>query len=224
MHFDHEVGCDQGGPQPPAEGWYVDNVFEECDAPGEYYFSSAEKALYYTFNATEGPTGDESFALTTTKIIFNVSGTQARPVRNVTIRGLTIRDAALTYLGTTDADIHYNPSDSDWVIQRSGAVLLQGTEGFVFEQNHVTRCDGNGLFLSDYNRNASVVGNEFSFTGDNAMSSFGSTGRCPRMPKTRFCFTITFFDQLNTNDTRILLYKTRIVLLEPCFLSTDPPY
>eukprot|EP01043_Picozoa_sp_COSAG02_P018682 COSAG02_NODE_878_length_16266_cov_8.886559_7_plen_269_part_00 len=26
VHFDHEVGCDQGGPQPPTEGWYVDNV------------------------------------------------------------------------------------------------------------------------------------------------------------------------------------------------------
>ena len=119
VHFDHGVGCDQAGPQPPTEGWYVDNVFEECDAPGEYYFSAEEKALYYTFNATEGPTGLESFALTTTKVIFNVSGTQAVPVVNVTIRGLTIRDAALTYLGTTEADIHYNPSDSDWVIQRS---------------------------------------------------------------------------------------------------------
>jgi hypothetical protein len=42
----------------------------------------------------------------------------------------------------------------------------------------VTRCDGNGLFLSNYNRNATILGNEFSFTGDNAMSSFGSTGRC----------------------------------------------
>eukprot|EP01043_Picozoa_sp_COSAG02_P018683 COSAG02_NODE_878_length_16266_cov_8.886559_8_plen_461_part_00 len=99
-------------------------------------------------------------------------------MRNVTIRGLTIRDAALTYLGRTEADIHYNPSDSDWAIQRSGAVLLSGTEGFTFEQNHVTRCDGNGLFLSDYNRNVAILGNEFSYTGDNAMSSFGSTGRC----------------------------------------------
>ena len=97
-------------------------------------------------------------------------------MRNVTIRGLTIRDAALTFLGTTEADIHYNPSSSDWTIQRSGAVLLQGTESFLFEQNCVTRCDGNGLFLSDYNRGASILGNEFSFTGDNAMSSFGSTG------------------------------------------------
>jgi hypothetical protein len=67
------------------------------------------KALYYTFNATELPTGLEEFSLTTTKVILNVSGTQAHPVRNVTIRGLTIRDAALTFLGTTQADVHYIP-------------------------------------------------------------------------------------------------------------------
>ena len=137
-------------------------MFEECDSPGEYFFDAGKKALYYTFNATEQPTGAEEFYLTTTKVIFNVSGTQARPITGVTIRGLTIRDAALTYLGTTDADVHYIPSDSDWVIQRSGAVLLTGTEGFVFDGNHVTRCDGNGLFLSDYNRNASITRNEFS--------------------------------------------------------------
>ena len=38
------------------------------------------------------------------KVLFNISGTMAEPVRDVAIRGLTIRDAAYTYLGTTDAD------------------------------------------------------------------------------------------------------------------------
>ena len=36
--------------------------------------------------------------------MFNVSGTQVNPVTGVTIRGLTIRDAALTFLGTTPAE------------------------------------------------------------------------------------------------------------------------
>jgi hypothetical protein len=53
-------------------------------------------------------------------------------VKDATIRGLTIRDAAFTYLGTSAADVHYLPSASDWTIQRSGAVLIEGTEGFVF--------------------------------------------------------------------------------------------
>ena len=38
------------------------------------------------------------------KVLFNLSGTMAEPVRDVAIRGLTIRDAAYTFLGTTEAD------------------------------------------------------------------------------------------------------------------------
>ena len=178
VNFDEQIGCDQSGVNAHINGWYVDNVKEECDWPGEYYLDAEEKALYYVFNGTESPAGDEDLSLITTKVIFNVSGTQAAPVTGVTIRGLTIRDAALTYLGTSPADVHYIPSDSDWAINRGGAVLLEGTEDFRFEGNEVTRCDGNGVFLSNYNRNTSLIGNDFSWIGASAMQGFGSMGRC----------------------------------------------
>jgi hypothetical protein len=179
VHFDYSVGCDQGGPAPGAfPYWFVENVLEECDSPGEFFYDSANKSLYFTFNATEKPTGNEDFSLTRTKVIFNVTGTMAKPVRDVTIRGLVIRDAAYTYLGTTPADIHYLPASSDWTIQRSGAVLLEGTERFHFEKNCLTKCDGNGIFLSDFNRNTSISENEISWIGDNAMSAFGSMDTC----------------------------------------------
>ena len=48
------------------------------------------------------------------KVLFNITGSQRDPVRNLTIRGLVLRDAALTYLGTTRADVHWMPSDGDW--------------------------------------------------------------------------------------------------------------
>jgi hypothetical protein len=37
-------------------------------------------------------------------------------VRNVTVRGIIFRDAALTYLGTTEADYHELPSTGDWYV------------------------------------------------------------------------------------------------------------
>lgn len=123
-------------------------------------------------------TGSEQFSLTTAKVLFNISGTQQRPVKNLTIRGLTIRDAALTYLGTTEADVHWMPSDGDWGLARSGAVLAEGTEGFTFRQNHVTRVDGTGVFLNNYHRGALLANNEFSWIGESAMSAFGSSSHC----------------------------------------------
>ena len=47
--------------------------------------------------------------------MFNITGSQAAPVRNVTVRGLEIRDTALTYLGTDVADKHSMPSGQYYI-------------------------------------------------------------------------------------------------------------
>ena len=126
-----QVGCDQGGPTPAQPGkawdWWIENVKEECDAPGEYFYDAEEEALYLTFNGTEAPTGQEALALTRTKVLLNISGSQAAPVRNVTVQGLTLRDAALTYLGTSEADVQWLPSEGVIEFPQGGIwAFLQG--------------------------------------------------------------------------------------------------
>lgn len=50
-----------------------------------------------------------------TKVLFNVSGSQSAPVVGLTIRGIEIRDTALTYYGTDEASKHSMPTGGDWV-------------------------------------------------------------------------------------------------------------
>ena len=119
--------------------WYIENVKEECDSPGEYFYDSEEQALYYTFNGTESPTGTEQLSLTHAKVIFNISGTPGTPVSDLKIQGLTIRDAAFTFLGTSEADRHWLPSEGDWALQRSGAVHIEGAERVTLHSNQFTR-------------------------------------------------------------------------------------
>ena len=111
-------------------------------------------------------------------MLLNITGSQDRPVRNIRIRGISFQDAALTYLGTTAADVHYLPSSGDWALQRSGAVTLSGVEDLIIEHCEFTRCDGNGISLNDYARDVSFVGNDFNWIGESAMTSFGSTSDC----------------------------------------------
>lgn len=132
----------------------------------QYFYDVEEEALYFTFNGTDTPTGDEDFYLTRTKVLFNISGSMDDPVQNVTIRGLTLRDAAYTYLGTTEADRHWLPSEGDWALQRSGAITMEGASGIHIDQNQITRVDGNGIFLGGYTRKVKITRNDFNWIGD----------------------------------------------------------
>ena len=181
VRFDPTVGCDQGGPTSKsgaAWDWFIEGVREECDSPGEYYHDEEAEAIFYVFNGTETPTGREDFSMTRLKVLFDVRGSQSAPVRNLRIRGLTIRDAALTYLGTTEADKHELPSTGDWALARSGAVRLEGVENVTLARNHFTRCDGNAVSLNHFARGVAFLGNDFSWLGESAMTAFGSTSDC----------------------------------------------
>ncbi len=74
---------------------------EECDSPMEYFYDEKEQKLYYNFNSTSGPTGSEQWVAPQAQMLFNISGSIANAVRNITIRGLLMRDTAYTSLGTT---------------------------------------------------------------------------------------------------------------------------
>jgi hypothetical protein len=94
-------------------------------------------------------------------------------VTDVKIQGVTMRDTRITYL-----DPHGMPSGGDWALQRSGAVFLQGTERCTVASNKMVRLDGNAVFLSAYNRNATIAKNDVSWNGDTAFAAWGITGKC----------------------------------------------
>ena len=63
-------------------------------------------------------------------------------------------------------------------LERSGAILFEGTELATVTECLFERLDGNGIFLSNYNRNATLSHNEMAWIGGTAMAAWGSTGRC----------------------------------------------
>jgi hypothetical protein len=161
--------------------WPQENVREEVDTYREWFYNSSSMVLYYmpnSTNTTQPPPDAEHFAATRTKVLFNVTGTSALPVSNLTIRGLEIRDTALTYYGTDQASKHGMPTGGDWALERAGAILLEGTEFSTVSKCLFERIDGNGIFLSNWNRNATLARNELAWIGGTAMAAWGSTGPC----------------------------------------------
>mmetsp|Transcript_29880 Transcript_29880/g.95178 ORF Transcript_29880/g.95178 Transcript_29880/m.95178 type:complete len:466 (-) Transcript_29880:243-1640(-) len=177
-HFTFGRGGFQGARGATAGGdWFVENLFEELDAPGEFYFEPAAGRLYVFHNGSGAPGAEAEAVVPVLRVLFNITGTQWQPVRDVTVSDISFRSSRYTYL-----DPHGVPSGGDWALDRVAAVFLQGTKGVAIQRCAFERLDGNGVMLSGYNRNATISHSDFSFLGGNAIASWGFTNETATDP------------------------------------------
>ena len=160
-----------------AGDWFIENVFEEFDSPNEFFWDKATQKLYYYHNATGPPPLGASYEVPQQRTLFNLNASRWRPIRDVTIRGLTLTATRYTYM-----DPHGVPSAGDFAVARSAAVSLEGTIGVSLSDCNFTRLDGNAIIVSGFNRNATVANNSFSWIGDNAVVVWGKTNETAANP------------------------------------------
>lgn len=149
---------------------FVEGVREELDAPDEWHFDAATGELTWFFNATSGTPPPAAVVATSLQSLVRVVGTAAAPARGITLAGLGFRDTAYSFM-----EPHGMPSGGDWALRRDAALFLDGTEDVVIDGCVMERLDGNAVMLSGYNRRAAITRNEFAFTGDSVIASWGRT-------------------------------------------------
>eukprot|EP00037_Helgoeca_nana_P024366 m.258539 g.258539 ORF g.258539 m.258539 type:complete len:924 (+) comp26623_c0_seq1:107-2878(+) len=169
IHFG--VGGYQGCRGGPGQDWFVENVLELLDSPGEHFIDEKTNTIYFAANSTSGPPPqDLELAVPALKIIVLVNATQADPVKSLTFNNIGFRDAAPTYM-----DPHGVPSGGDWALERLGAVFLEGTVGLSINTCLFERLDGNGVMISGFNRGVSIINSHFAWTGGTAIAAWGRT-------------------------------------------------
>lgn len=147
--------------------FFVDNVLEELDAPGEWFLDKRKGILYYY----PEPGTDLRSALVEAPVLdqaIQFKGTQRDPVQYVSVQGFRIAHTATTYLSAYEV-----PSLSDWAIHRGGSVFAEGTRNCSIEACWFDAVGGNGIFVNNYNRAFSAVGCKFTETGDSAICFVG---------------------------------------------------
>ena len=87
----------QGSRGGPGSDWYIENTMAFLDAPGEWYLDADSRKLYFFANGTDAPSSS-GFEAVYAQTLLNVNGSQAAPVRNLSLVNLGFRDAAPTYL------------------------------------------------------------------------------------------------------------------------------
>ena len=158
--FQEARGCGSG-----AE-WMVENIFEELDSPGEWFYDADEQKLYLYPNETSPPTNGVGTVL---HRLFNIEGSMSHPVHNISLMNITFTQTEPTYFESYEV-----PSGGDWSIHRGGTVFVEGVDGFTMQNCRFDSPGGNALFFSNYVRNAVIEANEFIYTGDSAIAAVGS--------------------------------------------------
>jgi hypothetical protein len=51
---------------------YVDGIFEELDAPNEFFYDAPNQMLYYFYNGSGSPPSDDVFVATNLKVLINI--------------------------------------------------------------------------------------------------------------------------------------------------------
>ncbi len=118
-NFTFGKGGFQGARGDNAGGdFFIENVFEELDHPGEFYFDKSASRLYLYHNGTGPP--PNTIVAPQLQVLVNISGTQWDPVRGISLEGIGYTATAFTYM-----EPHAIPSAGDWALERYAAVYLQ---------------------------------------------------------------------------------------------------
>lgn len=160
----------------------VENVLEELDSPGEWYFDSDTQKLYYW-----PPAGIDvqtaKFEGVVLKSFFEIKGDLENPVSNIAIKGIKFEYAQRTIME------EYEPLlRSDWTIYRGAAIFLEGSENCSIEDCEFANLGGNVIFISGYNDQAKIAGNHIHDCGASAVSFVGdpSAVRSPSFQYSQF--------------------------------------
>jgi hypothetical protein len=146
---------------------FVENIFEELDAPGEWFLDQEQSRLYFY-----PPSGVDMKTATVEAVrlrhLVEFRGSESAPVRHVRIRGLAFRHAARTFMENREPLLR-----SDWTTYRGGAILLEGTEDCALEEITVDQVGGNAVFAGNYNRRLAIRRAHIVAAGANGVAFVG---------------------------------------------------
>ena len=150
-----------------AEYRFVENIFEELDAPGEWYHDARSHTLY--FYPAQGldlrTAAVESVRL---RHLIEFRGSEQEPAANITFSGITFTHAARTFMDNREPLVR-----SDWTTYRGGTLFFDGASNCRIEKCTIEQVGGNAVFFSNYNRNCAVQSCRISDAGGNGVAFVG---------------------------------------------------
>lgn len=165
----------------------VENIFEELDAPGEWYYDSQKSVLYY-YPLPGEDIDHAEFETAQLKHLVELRGNAENPVKNIHMEGLEFTRTLRTFMEKYEPLLR-----SDWTVYRGGALVFEGTENCSLRDCYLYNLGGNAVFLSCYNRYATISGCHFTKIGASAVCFVGDP-EAVRSPSFQYGKSVPFED------------------------------
>lgn len=146
---------------------FVENIKEELDVPGEWYYDRSESKLYY-MPLPEIDLDEAKVEIVRLKHLIEFNGTKESPVRGIHLQGLTFKHTARTFMENKEQLLR-----SDWTMYRGGAIVFNGAEECSVENCEFDHLGGNTIFVNNYNRYLTVRGCYIHHSGANGIVFVG---------------------------------------------------
>ncbi|MFF2960709.1 right-handed parallel beta-helix repeat-containing protein [Streptomyces sp. NPDC057963] len=148
----------------------VENVFEELDAPGEWFYDKPAGKLYFYPPAGTDPARARVETAERNELIRVEGRGPGDAVHHLTFSGFTFARTHRTLFNTPYEKLQLG----DWAIARAAAVHLKNTENVSVRDSHFDQLGGNALLIDGYNSHDAVSGNEFSHSGASDIAVVGN--------------------------------------------------
>jgi len=167
---------------PHTHDRFVENIFEELDAPGEWFHDVKTQRLYF-YPPAGLDLAKASIETACLRNILELRGTAQAPVKFVTLRGLTFRHTRRTMMESMEPLLR-----SDWSLCRAGAVFFENAEDCILEDSFADQVGGNAVFVNHRNRRITICGCRIDRAGSSGVLFVGDP-KAARNPKFQYSQT-----------------------------------
>lgn len=146
----------------------VENIFEELDAPGEWFYDRESGRLFVIFR------GGTDFETAQAEYAAGHALLDIRHSANIRIEGLLLQQTNRTLFDS----VYEKRTRSDWCIAPKGAVLIEACENVDLSSCTFSHIGGNCVYLKGANRNIRISRCDFTNCGASGVVIFGDQSAC----------------------------------------------
>lgn len=159
-----ETAVTASGPLVPTSGggYWVENVLEELDEPGEWVLNTQTKKLYLWPRHASTVKAPQLVEYIRVEGDIKYHGPTDTPVRNLHFQGLTFTHGERYSLTQDDKGLQ---SDWDFLDKTTALVRFRGTENCSIKDSHFLHSGGGGIRIDLHGKNNTVAGNTIEYMG-----------------------------------------------------------